>query len=250
MPSRIGPVASWSGALEEACAGLVSAGARLHRRGLLAGTEGNLSLRLADGTILATPAGADKGLLAASTVVRLHADGTPCHTVTGNDPVSNVDSGALPAGASSEIRMHLRLFAHRDDVGAVVHAHPPAATGFASAARPLPDNVLPELIVNVGPVAFVPYARPGTDALPDAMMPFLESHNVFLLANHGVTTVGRTLREAVHRMESCEQGARILLASRLLGGAAPLPDGEATALDALRRRANDAPLADHLEFFA
>lgn len=243
-------IAAWSGALDVARAGIVAAGARLHRRGLLAGTEGNLSVRLVDGTILATPAGADKGALADSAVVHLHADGTLCHTVTAGDGVSNVRAGASVPRASSEMQMHVRLFALRPDVGAVVHAHPPVATAFASVSRPFPGNLLPELIVNVGPVACVPYARSGTAALPDAMMPFIADHDVFLLANHGVTTVGRTLREAVHRMESCEQGARILLASHLLGGAVPLPEGEEAALHALRRRDHDVPVADHLEFFA
>ncbi len=79
-------------------------------------------------------------------------------------------------------------------------------------------------------IALVPYARPGTDALPDAMTPWLDSHHVFLLANHGVTALGTSIESAVHRLESCEQAARILLGAALLGGAQSLPPGEADAL--------------------
>lgn len=130
--------------------------------------------------------------------------------------------------------MHLAIYAARRDVGAIVHAHPPVATGFALAGEGMPHDLLPELPVVVGPVALVPYGRPGTPALASAMTPFLPAHEVFLLANHGVTTVGRSLTDALLRMESVEQAARIITVARLLGGARPLPPGEGDALAALR----------------
>lgn len=219
-----------SAELAGAARGIVRAAARLHARGLLAGTEGNLSVRLADGTLLATPAGADKAQLEPEDLVRLEPDGSPHHDVTADGDGCNIQQGSRVHRASSEIRMHVRAYALRPDVMAVVHAHPPAATAFATAGRALPADVLPELIVNVGPIALVPYARPGTDALPDAMTPWLDSHHVFLLANHGVTAVGTSIEDALHRLESCEQAARILLGAALLGGAQSLPPGEADAL--------------------
>ena len=209
---------------------IVRACSRLHARGLLAGTEGNVSVRLSDGTLLATPSGADKASLNADDLIHLHAPGTDYHPVTASDVPSNIQKTAGGGRASSEILMHVRAYQLRPDVQAVVHAHPPAATAFATAGRPLPPDVLPELIVNVGPVALVPYGRPGTAALPDAMTPWLDTHHVFLLANHGVTSLGATLDQAVYRLESCEQAARILLGAALLGGAQPLPPGEADAL--------------------
>ena len=130
--------------------------------------------------------------------------------------------------------MHRACYAARGDVRAVVHAHPPAASGFATAGISLPADVLPELPVVVGPVALVPYGRPGTPALEQAMAPFLGAHEAFLLANHGVTTVGRTLEDALLRMESVEQAARILLVARLLGGEQRLDGSEAAALARLR----------------
>ena len=134
--------------------------------------------------------------------------------------------------------MHLAIYDARPDVRAVVHAHPPTATGFASAGRTVRADVLPEVPVVVGPIALVPYGRPGTVALPDAIRPFIAAHEVFLLANHGVTTVGRTLTDAITRLESVEQAARILLAAELLGGPQGLPEGEGQALAALWRQGN------------
>ena len=207
---------------------------RLHARGLLAGAEGNCSVRLADGSMLITASGIDKATIGPQHVLRRHADGGEYH----NDGASGVprdtvagDSGLRP---SSEMQMHCALYAERSDVMAVVHAHPPAATGFATAGRAIPADVLPEVPVVVGPVALVPYGRPGTSALPDAIRPFAAHHEVFLLANHGVTAVGRSLVDALTRMESIEQAARILVVAELLGGARVLPEGEPAALAALR----------------
>jgi len=211
---------------------------RLHAGGLLAGAEGNLSVRLSDGSILITASGVDKARIHAAQVVRVHADGTPHYGAGQAGPIG--DEGAPGRGdtrhrPSSELGMHLACYAARPDVQGIVHAHPPVATGFAAAGLPLPADVLPEVPVIVGPVVLVPYGRPGTPALADAMQPFLAAHEVFLLANHGVTAVGRSLTDALLRMESVEQAARIVAVARLLGGEQRLPVGEAVALASLHR---------------
>lgn len=192
---------------------------RLYERGLISGAEGNVSARLAGGVILATPAGACKGDVVENDLVALGPDGNP------------VDATRTP---SSEIRMHLRIYQRRPDVMAVVHAHPPTATAFAVAGGDFMAPVLPELMLLTGPVPLVPYGQPGTDALPDQLEPFLAEHDAFLLANHGATTVGRTLDEAQYRMETLEHGARILFAARQLGRVNELPPAAADTLRAIR----------------
>lgn len=176
---------------------------RLYERGLIAGAEGNVSARIAGDVILATPAGACKGDVDVDDLVEVRLDGMA------------VRAQQAP---STEIAMHLRIYRRRTDVKAVVHAHPPTATGFAVAGQSLMEPLLPELISVTGPVPLVPYGQSGTDALANELDPFLDDHNAFLLANHGVTTVGRTLDEAQFRMETLEQGARILLVARELRG--------------------------------
>jgi L-fuculose-phosphate aldolase len=192
---------------------------RLYERGLIAGAEGNVSARLSESVILATTAGACKGDIDETHIVALSPDGRV------------LDSNRTP---STEIRMHLRVYAERPDVQAVVHAHPPTATGFAVAGLDFTAPVLPELMFLIGPVPLVPYGQPGTEELPDRLAPFLRDHDAFLLANHGATTVGHDLAEALHRMESLEQGARILLAARQLGRVNELSAGSAAALRDLR----------------
>lgn len=211
---------------------------RLHAGGLLAGAEGNLSVRLSDGTILITASGVDKARIHAGQVVRVHADGAPHHEPESMGRMcdgTDTPRGDSPVRASSELGMHVACYAARPDVRGIVHAHPPVATGFAVAGLSLPADVLPEVPVIVGPVALVPYGRPGTPALAAVLEPFFAAHEVFLLANHGVTAVGRSLTDALLRMESVEQAARIVAVARLLGGEQRLPAGEAAALASLRR---------------
>jgi L-fuculose-phosphate aldolase len=215
---------------------LAAACRRLHAGGLLAGAEGNCSVRLPDGTVLVTASGVDKATIGPAHILHRHADGTECHNGVAESVTSDTLSGDSRLRPSSELQMHLTIYAARADVMAVVHAHPPVATGFATAGRSIPGDVLPEVPVVIGPAALVPYGRPGTTALSEALSPFLADHEVFLLANHGVTSVGRSLVDAMTRLESVEQAARILLVAELLGGARVLPGGEAAALGALWRR--------------
>ncbi len=130
-----------------------------------------------------------------------------------------------------------RIYRAREDVNAVVHAHPPVATAFAVAGLGLPGNVLPELAVQMGEVPVVPYATPGTQAMPDALAPYLPNYDAFLLANHGATTLGCTLAEAHQRMESLEHSANIILTARLLGRVNALAGEESRLLEAARRKA-------------
>lgn len=202
-------------------AAIVRACRRLDARGLIAGLDGNVSLRLVDGTVLVTPAGRPKHELDEAAIVHCDAAGS-------------VIAGGRP---SSEFGMHLALYAARPDVGAVVHAHPPTATGFAVAGETIASDVLPEVIFQVGEVALVPFALPGTGALAEALAPFARDHDAFLLANHGATTVGRTLDDALQRMESLEHAARILLAARQVGTVHRLRESDRAALRAAREAA-------------
>jgi L-fuculose-phosphate aldolase len=197
---------------------------RLCERGLIAGPDGNVSVRLGPDRVLVTPAGISKVDVTPRDLVEVALDGTP--------------RGRAPAGrrASTEVGMHLRIYARRPDAMAVVHAHPPTATAFAVAGEGLPDRVLPELIFLLGAVPLVPYATPGTPALADGLEPFLGEHDAFLLANHGATTLGPTLRVAHQRMESLEHGARILMAARQLGRVNQLADEHVRFLVDARRR--------------
>ena len=200
----------------EAALGIVRVCRSLWERGLIAGPDGNVSVRLAADRVLVTAAGLSKGELGLDDLVELRLDGTP-----------------LGGGrASTEARMHLAAYAARPDVGAVVHAHPPTATGFAVAGEDLMAPVLPEIILQLGGVPRLPFVAPGGDELAGAVADVLRRHDAVLLANHGATTVGPTLAVAHQRMESVEHAARIILAARLVGRVVELTPEERRALAA------------------
>ncbi len=180
---------------------IVSVGRRLWQRGLVGGSEGNVSVRVEGGRIVTTPSGACKGFLEPDDLV-----------------VTDLHGRALGAGRpSSELKMHVAIYAARADVRAVVHAHPPTATGFAIAGEAFDECVVPEVIATLGRVPLVPYGTPSTPELPERIAPWVPTHDALLLANHGAVTYAATLARAIDVMESLEQAARSLLTARMLG---------------------------------
>lgn len=200
---------------DRAGADIVRVCRRLYERGLIAGPDGNVSVRLLDGTILVTPCGMSKVDVRDEDLVMVDLEGRP------------QTHGRAP---SSELQMHLRIYQRRPDAMAIVHAHPPVATGFAVAGENFMAPVLPEVILQMGGVPLLPYATPGTSALADSFDPFVDRHDAFLLANHGATTLGPTLDIANQRMESLEHAARILFTARMLGRVNELSASQAEAL--------------------
>ena len=175
---------------------------QLAAHGLIAGRDGNLSVRIGPGRVLVTPSGVIKALVRPQDMVEFDLAGKPRRR-----------SSRKP---TSELDLHLRILRERPDVKAVVHAHPPVATGFAVAGQEIPANLLPELTFIVGPVPLVPYGKSGTPELGDRVVPYLKEHNGLLLAKHGAVTMGSTLDEAWIRMETLEHSARIIVAAMRL----------------------------------
>ncbi len=196
-------------------AALVSCGRRLDALGFAPATDGNISARLGPRALLVTPAGREKGGLSPDDLLLVDLEGT---VVAGT------------GHPSTETPMHLLCYRRRGDVGGVVHAHPPVATAFAAAGMSLDAPVMPEIVLTVGAIPLVPYATPGTEELARALEPWVDDHDAFLLASHGVLTLGRDVREALHRMERVEHLAKVTLAARLLGGPRPLTDAQVVSL--------------------
>jgi L-fuculose-phosphate aldolase len=190
-------------------------GRRLWERGLVGATEGNISLRVEPDRILCTPTGLCKGQLKPVDLTLIDGNGRPLEKT-------------LP---SSEIRLHVRILQRRSDCVAVIHAHPPVATGFALAGETIPDDLMPEAAMVLGSVVNVPYAKAGTDEVPDGIEPYLAGHKTFLLANHGAAVIGKNLEDAFYRMETLERIANVVLFAKLIAKPRPLP---AEAFDDLK----------------
>lgn len=179
---------------------------KMWQLGWVAANDGNVSAKLPDGSFMATPTGISKSFITPDKLVRIDANGN----------VLEAEEGYRP---SSEIKMHLRCYAERDDVGAVVHAHPPAATGFAVAHKSLDEYSMIETVIALGSIPVTPYGTPSTYEVPDAIAPYLAEHDALLLMNHGALTVGADVITAYYRMETMELFAKISLNAHILGGA-------------------------------
>jgi len=173
--------------------------------GWVAANDGNVSAKLEDGTILATPTGISKSFITPEKLILLNGKGVVLEAAEGYRP-------------SSELKMHLRCYDKRDDVFSVVHAHPPGATGFAVAHRPMDMYNMIEDVAVIGSVPLTPYGTPSTSEVPDAIEPYLEEHDVMLLTNHGALAVGADVYTAFYRMESLELWAKITINAEILGG--------------------------------
>jgi L-fuculose-phosphate aldolase len=200
---------------------IVHFGKLLHQNGMVAATDGNLSVRLDNGNILCTPTVMSKGMMEPADLVIVDPDG---RRVNGSRNVS------------SEIAMHVLIYHSRRDVNAVVHAHPTTATGFAAAGMALDRALCAELVVTLGSVPLADYATPGTPELAEALAPLVVDHDAILMANHGVVTCGADLLTAYMNMETVEHFAKISLVAHLLGRQQTLSEQNVNTLRAIRTK--------------
>jgi L-fuculose-phosphate aldolase len=204
---------------EQLRADIVEAGRRMDARGYVASNDGNISTRLDKDRLLTTPKSVPKGYMTPDMMVIVDHEG---RKLAGDrDP-------------SSELPMHLEIYRNRPDVNAVVHAHPPTATGFATAGVPLTRAVLAEVVTTLGSIPIAEYGTPSTAELPAAVRKYIKAHDGMLLANHGAVTCGTSVMAAYYKMETIEHFAKISLVARLLGGENLISREEVERLQGLR----------------
>lgn len=191
-------------------------------------TDGNVSVRLENSNILTTRTGINKGMITEDDLVEIDFQGE----VVIRNPPSKRDE-IRNFRPSSEIGMHLYIYSQRPDVKAVVHAHPPYATGFATARQPLNECLFPEVIVGLGAIPLADYATPSTEEVSKSLEPYVKIADAILLANHGVVTYGKDLWDAYFKMEKVEHAAHITFVARMLGGEKPLSPEDIEKLRAI-----------------
>jgi L-fuculose-phosphate aldolase len=174
----------------------------LSRLGFAPGTSGNLSVRLDQDRLLITPTGVSKALVRRADMVITDLQGRLlCGT----------------RNVTSEVGMHLAIYAKRPDVQAVIHSHPPIATAFACSGRALDEVLCQEAVMTVGLIPLAPYATTGTDEVAASLRAYISDHDAILLENHGAVSSGKNLLDAFMKMETIEHLAHVALAAHQLG---------------------------------
>lgn len=206
---------------QQAREAIIEVGKLLYERSYVVSSDGNVSVRLDDGRILATPTMTCKGRMTLDGLALTDLEGKPL-----ND-----------RKASSELAMHLLIYRERPDVKAVVHAHPPHGTAFAVAGLAIDQPILSEVILTLGCVPLTAYGTPSTNELTKEMQPFVKHHNALLMANHGAVAYGADIWQAFDRLETLEHTAKISILARTLGGAVDLPADAIEKLVNIREKA-------------
>ena len=183
-------------------------GSLCYQRNYIVGADGNLSVRLSDGSILITPAGAMKGFLEPHHLAHIDMNGAV------------VDAGPKP---SSEAGIHLVSYCERPDVKAVVHAHPPHAVAMTIAGIDLQAPFIPEIIVTIGGIPTAQFGTPGPPELAESIRSIVRCSDTVLMTHHGSVTLGSNLMDAYKKLDMVEHTARILYLAHTAGPARPLP---------------------------
>ncbi|VGO17035.1 L-ribulose-5-phosphate 4-epimerase UlaF [Pontiella desulfatans] len=185
---------------------------RLYRQGLTTTSGGNISMRVPGDLILLTPSATDKGNMKAEEIAEIGMDGT------------NHTPNLKP---SIETSMHLEIYRRHPQVHAIVHAHPPMASTFVAARKPINVRLIAEAYAIVGEPEYAPYELMGSDALADSVAGSFKKHTCcILMENHGVLCTGATLLQAFDRIEVLENIAKINLNIGRLGGGVELDNDQ------------------------
>ncbi len=207
---------------KEAKKAILDIGRRMYERAFVAANDGNISVKVGDNEVWATPTGVSKGFMTKDMLVKVDLDG-------------NILKGTRKP--SSELKMHLRAYKENTDLKAVVHAHPPISTAFSIAGIPLDKPILAEAVLTLGNVPVTPYAELGSEEVPNAIAPFCKTHNGVILGNHGVVTWDEDPYNAYYRLESMEYYANILMITdKILGAQNELGSDEVKRLIAMREK--------------
>ena len=199
----------------------------LHSKGWVANHDGNVSLRLPGGRFLISPTALSKRVLQETDLIVVDRAGRV------------LQGGRRPF---SEFKMHLAAYEARSDVMAVVHAHPPAATGLAVAGQAVQPKMIAEAIVSIGDeVPLVPYYFPNSADLIAALRKAADRFDVVTMANHGVLGWGDDLEQAFLRVELVEHLASIQLRAQQADGPKLVPDTDVQRLLAKRAKAGLGP---------
>lgn len=197
-------------------------------RGLGAGGDGNLSVRLDHERVLTTPSACHKGRLKPADLIVVDLQGKVRRGPPGRKP-------------SSELVLHLAAYAARPEIGAVIHAHPPAAVALELAGIPLSAAFVSEIVFSFGLPATAPYTTPTTEAVGAVLGSYLRCHDVVMMPRHGSVTVGPDLETAFLRLDALEHSARITWMAHAAGAPTPIDAAELDRLHTVAGRVRPAP---------
>ena len=201
---------------------IIEVGKLLYFKNYVASNDGNISVKLSNGNIVITPSGVSKNRMKAEDLIVVNSVGT---LIEGNKR------------PSSEMKMHLRVYERRQDVSAVVHAHPQNTTAFSLVkGLDIEKILLPEVVFSLGNIRVADYGTPTTADLPDTINDVICDADAIILRKHGAITVGKDVFDAYYKMETLEHYSAIRLKARSIGEEDFIDDAEQSKLYSIRNK--------------
>ena len=191
---------------------IVAMGKELIERKLVAGSWGNISVKIADGVYAVTPSG------------RGYANQKPEDIVIVDDACKTLDGELTP---SSESKLHTAIYNACPEAKAIIHTHSIYASALAAMRKPVPAIIEDIVQIIGGRVECAEYALPGTQELADNAVKAMNGRKGVLLANHGAVCWGKDLADALMVCEILEKAAQIAIICQSCGGAVELSSDDA-----------------------
>jgi L-fuculose-phosphate aldolase len=187
-------------------------GRRMRSTGLVAGTWGNVSIRLDEDNMVITPSGID------------YENAMPMDMATMNIQTLQWEGNRKP---SSEAKLHAQIYKERKNINAVIHTHSMNASTVAAARREVPP-ILDDMAQIIGPtIRVAKYALPSTKKIVKETVKALKGRNAALMANHGAIGIGRDIEEAFTVCQVLEKSCKAFIEAEFLGGAKSINKFEA-----------------------
>jgi L-fuculose-phosphate aldolase len=181
---------------------------RVYAKGFVSAFEGNISEKIDNGNILITRSGVCMGDVAEKDILEIDSKG---NLIKGSGKIS------------TESKLHLYIYKKRTEVQSIIHCHPIYASAFALTNEGLTQNIFPEVILTIGKVPLCEYGTPSTDEVPHSLDPYVDYAWAFLLKNHGVVTIGKSIYDAYYKMETLEHTSKIIFIAKMMGEINELP---------------------------
>jgi len=195
----------------------------MHKKGFLAGSDGNLSVLCDDNKVLITASGVNKGFIEANDIVTVNLKG-------------QVLEGT--SKCSTELAMHLKIYELRPDIKAVIHAHPPYVVAFNVANVDLSSKILPETVLILKEIITSEYSRPCSKDNVKIIEEHILKSKIIVLKRHGTISCGKDLIEAYNLLEKLEHTAKVGVIANSLNKISLLDDEEYNNLLKIREELN------------
>jgi L-fuculose-phosphate aldolase len=195
----------------------------VHKKGMVAGTDGNLSIKLSDNRFLITCSGINKGFITKDYLLIIDKSG-------------KILKGKKGLKLTSEWKMHIKAYSLRSDINAVIHSHAPFSVSHSITNTKIPCDILPEVVMTIGSVPETKFSVPTSPDNAKIIEECVKKSDLTILKSHGVLSLGKDIFDAYNKLEKLEHLCLVNICSNTFGGAKKIPKVKMKELKTLGKK--------------